>query len=574
MTNRIESTSKIEFPVLLAAGIFYAAGAYVPWGWPSVDGYPAIERYIDPQFLRADFYTNTSAGYTVDTILAICLGWVQSTLGVKYDVMLAALNLIRMIVWPFALFRFFLALGGDRRAALIGVLLGSASLFSLPNLFAWGWLWGDPSTALFSILFIVMGWTEFLSRRAPAGLALFTLALVIHPLMAVHGGIFAALIFFFDYSRDEKIRVLKEPLAWAAGAVFAGVFLFQYLLLGGAPDQQLPARDYAEILAWTRHPTDYLPSKFSTADIIAGFSASATGALIFLCLRGRLKRSRLMLSALASYAVLCLLGWIFVEIVPIRFFVELIPFRYVIVGAPIILFLYGAMAAEDLSEKRWTAFAVMAAAFGAAGVLARTEAANAALSVGLLLWAAFRVLIRRIEFRPVDDLIGKLFTEKRLLAAIAIGLIAIAPAVVWKRRHELVIPRMANQHAFYEWASAETATDAVFLIDQYGAGAFSNALDPQRVRLVARRAVVASKDFPFLDRDMIEWNDRWRAALGGGAPRFVSKASPDALEEIATSYPYDYVVRDAPLDDARFEIVNAFAPDGGVREVFVYRRIK
>ena len=86
---------RIEIGVLAIAGVFYAAGAFTPWGWPSVDGYPAIERFIDPAFLANDFYTNTTTAYNVDTLLAATLGAAQKATGVKYDVILAALNLVR-----------------------------------------------------------------------------------------------------------------------------------------------------------------------------------------------------------------------------------------------------------------------------------------------------------------------------------------------------------------------------------------------------------------------------------------------------------------------------------------------
>ena len=47
----------------MACGLCYVGLSYVAWGWPSVDGYPAIERFLDPSFLREDFYTNTSESY-------------------------------------------------------------------------------------------------------------------------------------------------------------------------------------------------------------------------------------------------------------------------------------------------------------------------------------------------------------------------------------------------------------------------------------------------------------------------------------------------------------------------------
>lgn len=562
---------RLETAVLAAAGIFYAAGAFLPWGWPSVDGYPAIERFIDPAFLTNDFYTNTTTAYNVDTLLAATLSAAQEASGVRYDVILAALNLVRCLVWPFVFFHFLRALSGDGRLALIGALIGAGSLFALPNLFAWGWLWGDPSTAMFAVLFVTAGWTYFLDRRPAIAMIMFSFALLIHPLMAVHGGIFVALIFFVDYTLSEKIAALKSPSAWLAGLAFVGLFLFQYLLLGATPDERLSIETYTHILARVRHPTDFIPSLFSWSDWTAGILGSAAAILIAWKMRGEFPRWKLLVAGLASYFVVCLFGWLFVEIHPVRFFVELIPFRYVIVGAPLMLCAFATFAAAEFREGRWTTFLVLAALFLAGTPATRLGDALVIVSALIAGWIALRIFAWRGGVAPVDSIIAARITPNAVLLALALLLLLLSPAALYARRHELVIPRTENQHSLYRWAERETPADSVFLLDQNGAAAFSRAIDPQRMRLVARRAVVASKDFPFFDQDIVPWNERWQAALGGGSPRFVSKADGEMLARIAARFPYDYVVRDAPLDDARFVLAEAFPPERGAREVFIYR---
>lgn len=563
---------RFEQAALFAAGVFYAAGSFVPWGWPSVDGYPAIERFIDPTFLTNDFYTNTTTAYNVDTLLAAALSAAQKATGVKYDIILAALNLLRCLLWPMIFFQFLRALSGDRRLALIGALIGAGSLFALPNLFAWGWLWGDPSTAMFAVLFATAGWTAFLDRRPAMAMGYYCFALLIHPLMAVHGGVFVALIFFIDYAREEKIAALKSPSAWLAGLVFVGLFLFQYLLLGATPDEKLPTDAYTRILAYVRHPTDFIPSLFSASDWIAGLAGSAGALAIAWKMRGTMKRRRLVAAGLASYFIICFCGWLFVEIHPVRFFVELIPFRYVIVGAPLMLFVFATLAAAELREGRYAAFLGLSALFFAATPASRLDEAPVAVSVTLAGWAFFRLFAGRAPTAPIDKFIAARASPSTLLTALALTLLILSPAAIYLRRHELLIPRAHDQHSLYRWAMTQTPADAVFLVDQNGAPSFSHAIDPQRLRLVGRRAVVASKDFPFLDSDIAPWNERWQTALGGGAARFVSKAGAGALAEIAAKYSFDYIVRDAPLDDPRFALAETFRPEKGASEIFVYRR--
>jgi hypothetical protein len=556
--------------ILLAAGIFYAAGSFVPWGWPSVDGYPAIERFIDPLFLANDFYTNTTTAYNVDTLLAATLGWIQKTTGVHYDLVMAALNLVRCLIWPFVLFQFFKSLSGDRKTALIGALVGAGSLYAVPNLFAWGWLWGDPSTAMFAVVLIAAAWGLFLGRRPALGMLLFSAALLVHPLMAVHGGIFTALIFFVDYRRDEKWRALRSPAAWLSVLLFGGLFAAQYVMLGATPDEELPIEAYTHILAYVRHPTDFIPSLFPVSDWIAGVLSAATAILIVWKMPANFAKGRLVTAGLLSYGVICVCGYLFVELYPVRFFVELIPFRYVIVGAPLMLFAYAAFLAAELRDGRIASFLVLSALFFAYPIAARMGSVSLIVLAMILVWTAFRIFSGRRAIAFLDKQLSR-FTPGAVLMIIGAALLALSPAAIYVRRHELVMPRVGNQHPLYAWATRETLSDAVFLVDQNGKSAFTRAIDPQRMRLVGRRAVVASKDFPFLDKDIAPWNERWQAALGGGAPRFVSRADAAALAEIAARFRVDYVVRDAPLaDDPRFQMAHVFASAAATGEIYVY----
>lgn len=565
------SNVSVERLILAVAGIFYTAATFVPWGWPSVDGYPAIERYIDPDFLGGDFYTNTTSAYNVDTLLAASLGSLQKVAGVHYDVVLAALNLLRCLVWPFVLFQFFRALAADRRTALIGALIGAGSLYALPNLFAWGWLWGDPSTAMFAVVFITGAWALFLDRRPALSMLLFSAALLIHPLMAVHGGIFTALIFFVDYSREEKWQALRSPAAWLSVILFAGLFAAQYVLLEAAPDEELPVKAYTHILAYVRHPTDFIPSLFPLNDWVAGVLGSATAIAILWKMRADFAKWRLVVSGLVSYAAICLCGYLFVELYPVRFFVELIPFRYVIVGAPLMLFAYAILLAAELRDGRMASFAFLTGLFFAYPVAERLGPVSLVILGLIAAWVLVRMATARPAIRPVDGLLSRLLPAGKVLTVIAAALLILSPAALYVRRHQLVIPRAENQHPLYAWAARQTPTDAVFLVDQNGRRGFSQAIDPQRMQLVGRRAVAASKDFPFLDKDITPWNKRWQTALGGGAPGFVSRADAATLADIAARFSVDYVVRDAPLgDDPRFRLAQAFAPDHGAGEIYVY----
>lgn len=561
-----ERERPIEAIVLIAASVLFAAAVFSPWGWPSVDGYPAIERQIDAGFLVNDFYTNTTDTYNVDTILVRAIGAVQETTGVHYDVFLAGLNFLRCLVWPFTLFLFFKTMANDRFVALIATFLGAASLFALPNLFAWGWLWGDPSTAMFSVLFITAGWAFFIDRRPGLCMAMFVVALLMHPLMAVHGGIFVAITFFIDYTGKERMTALKNPAAWSASVAFLALFIFQYVKLKSAPELALPTSDYVHIIAGVRHPTDFLPSKFSMGDIVAAIFSIASAGLILLKRKDAFYRWNLVAATFISYLIICLCGWLFDEILPVRFFIDLIPFRFVIVGAPIILFIFGVFAAGELKEGRLASFAIIFSLFLLAAPSARIGGISPLVSITLFIWTAYSLLPRNAAPGPLA------VDQRRVILLGALVLLCATPAALFARRDEFVIPRIANQHEIYRWAALETPEDAIFLVDQNAPRSFSDSIDPQRMRLVGRRAVVVSKDFPFRDSDMKNWNDRWQVALGGGAERYVSHASGDVLAAIAARYSFDYVIRDEPLSDPRFAAVRAFEPSKGAGAIYVYKR--
>ncbi|MGL4541243.1 MAG: hypothetical protein ACRCUI_01890, partial [Polymorphobacter sp.] len=185
--------------LLLACALLYLAQSFQSWGWPALDGYPAIERWLDPQFLTADFYTNTTVKFGVDTPQAYVIGSLARLTGVDYADILAVLTALRHLLWPFILFGFLLAWSGDRVAALLAVGLGVLGNFALPRTLGWAWLWGDASTAMFAVLAATYAWRCFLARRGAMTLLLMTIACLLQPLVAVHAGIVLLLIFSIDF---------------------------------------------------------------------------------------------------------------------------------------------------------------------------------------------------------------------------------------------------------------------------------------------------------------------------------------------------------------------------------------
>lgn len=557
--------------LLIVCGFCYLMQTFVAWGWPALDGYPAIERWVDPAFLPNDFYANTTTGYGVDTWQGAVFGGIQQWTGVHYTLQLAVLTALRCLLWPLLLYHFFIALLRDELTARISVVLGTLAGFALPETLGWSWLWGDASPAMFAVFAMTLAWTLMLRRRPAAGFVALAFATLFQPLVGVHGMILAGLIYLFDYDMREKLAIFRQPMTIAAIALFGATFLSQYLLLSPAAADRLPVAEYLRILVWERHPTDFLPSRFAHKSVIAAAIGSTAVLLIAATQWRRLSRPALVLSALAAYALICLIGWIFVEIWPVRLVIDLIPYRTASIGAPIMLGLIGTLTAHMMREGRWTVLALVAGAFLLTGPVGVRLHAPVEASAIVLLTAALVALIP--AKLPTDGPADRVAAGYRLgwLPVIAL-LLVIGGERFYSRHGAMVLPTTANQHPLYGWALKETKPDARFLIEQFSDDyRYVGAISPQAMRLVGRRAVIASRDFPFRESTMRPWLQTWAVALGHGKPDFVDTITPAQIADICRALPFDYIVRREPLPEGTLPEVKTFAPAHGVGEIHVYR---
>ena len=553
--------------VIFSCGLCYFAQSFVAWGWPAVDGYPAIERWLDPSFLPTDFYTGTTTGFGVDTWQAVLFGSIQRWTGIHYTVQIALLTALRHLLWPWVLYRFFKALLKDETAALTGVVLGVLAEFALPKTLAWSWLWGDGSPAMMAVFVMTLAWTEMLRRRAGLGLLLLGAATVMQPLVGVHGAIFASMIFLFGYSPAELKAALKKPATYAGGAAFVAIFLWHYFALSPPAAERLPIQDYVRILAWERHPGDFLVSRISARDWLAWFLGVAAVGIMAAHVWRRMKGRALIVAGLAAYAAFCVGSYLFVELKPVRLVVDLIPFRTVAIGAPLLLAIIGCFGADMLRSGRWTAAAGMALASALAGYYGQRLGLPLEGASALLLGSAvLGSLPRRDRVPAAED--GAILLVWRLAI---FGLLAAAIPAGLARHEYMQIPERANQHPVYAWASEATPPNSRFLVEQMSSdGHYAEVISPQLMRLVGRRAVVASRDYPFRDSDARAWLRTWVVALDHGRADRVERASAHDLRAICARLPYDYVVRRTPPPGGHLKQAASFGSTRGIGPLQVY----
>ncbi|MEO8454620.1 MAG: hypothetical protein ABI454_05625 [Sphingomicrobium sp.] len=553
--------------LLLSCGLCYFAQSFVAWGWPALDGYPAMERWLDPSFLPADFYTNTTNGSGVDTWQAVLFGSIQRWTGIHYAVQIALLTALRHLLWPWVLYRFFNTLLRDETAALTGVVLGVLAEFLLPKMLCWSWLWGDGSPAMMAVFVMTIAWTEMLRKRAWLGFLLLGVATIMQPLVGLHGAIFAAAIFLFGYSRAELIAATRQPANYAGGLAFLAIFLWQYFALSPPAAERLPVEDYVRILVWERHPGDFLLSRVPASDWLAWafgvFAVGVMGARIWRCIQGR----ALIAAGLAAYASICVAGYLFVELKPERLVIDLIPFRTLAFGAPLLLAITGCFGAEMMRSGRWTVAAAMVLAFALAGSYGRRFGFPLAGASALLLGSAVLGVLPRPVPEQSADQRGILLVRRLAI----LGLLAAAIPVGVARFGFMRIPDQANQHPLYAWAAEATPPNARFLVEQFSSDRhYADVISPQLMRLVGRRAVVASRDYPFRDSDARAWLATWAIALDHGRANRVERASADDLRAICARLPYHYVVRRNAFPKGQLRQVAVFGPAAGLGPLRVY----
>lgn len=557
--------------ILFACGVYYFCTSFVAYGWPALDGYPAIERWLDPSFLLSDFYTNTTTIYGVDTWQAWLFGSIQRAFGLDYSYQIAGLTAIRHVLWPLILYRFFKALLNDEATALLCVVLGVVSSFAMPKTPGWAWVWGDGSPAVFAIFFVVLAWTELLKRRPWSCFLLLTAVTIIQPLVSVHGGIFVATIFCLDYSYPEKKSVFRRPENYLAVIIFLAVFIWQYLSLSPPANTRLPIAEYAQILVRERHPGDFLPSQFPADTWIAFAIATIAISIMLIRIWSLLPRRALIVGGLVIYAAICILGYVLVELRPVRMVVDLIPYRTVVIGAPLMLAIIACFTANELRSRRWISSLGVIAAFVLAGSLGSRIGGHAIAAALLLLAAAIASFWPSRVSRPKQTDSAGIGINLILRIAIPCLLAAAIPFAVF-RHSATILPNAENQHPVYRWARNHTPGEARFLVEQFASDYnYGVAISPQLMRLVGRRAVVASRDYPFRDSDARAWLRTWIIGLDHGRRDRVESASALELRSICESLPYEYVLRRRPLPIGSLPEVARFNPANGIGVLHVYR---
>ncbi len=494
--------SLASFILLLAfMGLFYQ----VAWQYPVIDSFPLIERLIDPNYLPNDFFTNTFKEFSPRLVSAKIIVWLSQVLNIEYQYVVAYGNIIRIWLYGLGLYLFFLNLAG-RSVALIAFSFSALSFLSMPFLPAWWPITYDLTSSNIALIFAMYAWVYALKEKVHTSLFLLTLTVLIHPVVGVQALIISIILFLVNNPWTAFIRLFKTLSLYPFAIAFTFAFLYNYL----SYQQLLPDVDFIAINGHFRHGHHFI---FSHMEIEKWIS---TLLMVLICIaitlfieKDKSTNIKKITFVIIGYsAVMMALNYLFVELYPTRFMVSFIPMRSFSILVPIVVLAFSRLAYYQWKNKSYCNFFLLFLPFLPYGHVGLTwyllpNQHELVLSILLTLFAMSVIVLqhyRLLSFSLIDKLIERLFKQSVLATYIfPITVIALLLAIF---RFNINIPTLKNSPDIYQWLNKNTEGNDILVSEL-------NAANNQKIRLLARRAVVVSKDFPFNEIFYQQWYQRY-----------------------------------------------------------------
>ncbi|MDP3451244.1 MAG: hypothetical protein Q8R87_11745, partial [Anaerolineaceae bacterium] len=320
-------------PLLLfciSAGLLATLWGYNYSAGNAEEQLPFIFRALDPTFLNNDFFTNTFDLYGPRTFFsefiaffarAMPLAAVLFLLTLASNIAIAFLSAkVSNYFFPRSRFSMYLAAAG--------VLTLKTFWLGYSNIIYRNFL--EPEHL--ALPFILLGFYLILKRRfIPAALS-FGVASLFHALLGLELGwiLFGVVVLDMIFQKFRKEPQVPKLLPLGIGLVIMAVFSF-VLLYPYTQQTPIPADEFNHLVAYVRHPHHYLPSYFEpwqwgqAAVYLLGFAF----AFWFALQRSAALRShkRFLITIGALLALLCLGGYLFVEVWPSRLWTSAQMFR-------------------------------------------------------------------------------------------------------------------------------------------------------------------------------------------------------------------------------------------------------
>jgi len=357
-------------PLLLfcvAAALFATLWGYNYSAGNAEEQLPFIFRALDPNFLTNDFFTNTFNQYGPRTIFTEFVAFIAGTIPLTTTLFILTLaaniaiaylsGLVAKYFFPNSRFSHFLAAAG--------VLTLKTFWLGYSNVLYRNYL--EPEHL--AMPFILLGFYLILKRKPLISSICFGIAALFHALVGLEFGWIllglTLLEWFIQIIRKETPALsLKSMIpAFLVMAAFSVGLLYPYTLQPSIPDSE-----FIRLVAYVRHPHHYLPSTFG----ITQYAQAGVYLLGFvLAFWLALKRSdrlanhkRYLLLIGGTIALLCLGGYLFVEVWPSRLWTSAQMFRLPFIIKWFSIVLLAAWAGEIIenpSDKQSRLFGITAA---------------------------------------------------------------------------------------------------------------------------------------------------------------------------------------------------------------------
>jgi hypothetical protein len=541
-----------------------------------IEQLPIVMRAIDPSFLRADFFTNASAAIGPRTYYAHFIALLARAAALHYVYFALALLVNTLVAWITYLFAKDVH-DGSRLAGLFAVCgamsLTGFRLGSAANIYEWSLV-----PAVLAMPLILGAVWAGLRRRPLLSAGLAGMASLLHPLLGLETAgilwITQLALLLMERRRHGLPETELRKLALALGVivVFASFNIVPY-----AGMERISTERFIDIAARFRHPHHYLPSTFDVEDYLNTGAFLLSAGLAWWAWRRKVgPQSEIVRGALIVVMIvllLCLGGYVFVELIPTRIWTMAQTFRLLVLvkwlGWVVMLGVIARLI--DRPERRFEGY-----------VLAISLATPHTMVFAHLAWFSWdwlrgplRFLRTLLDPGPVLLLVALLLLRfPPPFDATAIYAVAILAAVIihrWPKTHsyplilagvsavliltlgfgesalirnvEGLLGRSIHPQIKLEalsgdavdmarYAAEQTPDDSIFLTPP-GMGEF---------RYLAQRAIVVDFGaFPFQDLAMLEWKSRINECYD-----YPDQTGWDALQEMKLKY---RIIKDDEIRD-------------------------
>jgi hypothetical protein len=546
-------------------GLFYQ----VAWQYPFNDSFPLIERILDSDFLVNDFYTNTFTEFSPRLMLSQVIASISQITNIHYTEVIAFLNIIRIWCYGLALYFLFKTLT-DNNTALVAFSFSALSFLSVPFLPAWWPISYDLTASNIALVFSMLAWSLVLRNKINSTFLILTISVYFHPLVGLHGLIISLILYISFNGFHNFLELFKKPLLYLSGAVFFTAFMSIYLSF----EQVISDQQFIKINGEFRHAHHYFLGHMDIEKWI--FTIALAMSSLFIT-KKVIKSNQLTntIYAIIGFSVaMVVLGYIFIELLPTRFMYSLIPMRTFPILVPIIVLSMAVLATNRLDNKDYLSFFVLFLPFIPYNHLGLTwyllpNQHEVMLPFIMALFSisfSFFSSIYPNTTKPINTRLGKIYNYKNI--GLVILPIAIVSLFISIYRFEIIIPKIKSEPPIYKWLNTQTLKKDIIVSE-------INAANNQKIRLVSRRAVVVSKDFPFNENFYQQWYERYKALYlhRDEARGNIDSLRPDKLNELLDRYSASILLRTKPLDENKhFKLIDSVM--GETAMTYIYRNIE